>query len=374
MKLQIPTKVGILLWCISCFTLVNAQRIIFSDDFEFGEFKENWRPRPSLSGPDGLVGVRANSSINGVARNSTFGVVMGKTIDGSFTSNALDLVLDLSPAAVPSGEVNLEFWISDNEDNTNPQDGLYLSEDGGANFTQVFSFLPDSWCNNTYGKFAPFDIDELASSAGLQLSENFVIRILQHGESDLSGAQEDGFYIDDVLVYEPAIVYVPLPFQDDFEEEWGNMWSLGDATKTVANPEQVKPTQRVLRLSNSQLSGVANSGEFGVGLYKACEDGFGASVLDLHVDLSPASAPSRQVAFSFWIADNEDNTNPQDGIYFSDDGGRNFQKVQDFLPGLWCNNTYGLLPPIDVDELASSKRLELTDRFVIRIQQFGENL
>lgn len=48
---------------------------------------------------------------------------MGRSSDGVGTANALDLHLNLSAC----NQAVLSFWIRDNRDATNPQDGIWFS-------------------------------------------------------------------------------------------------------------------------------------------------------------------------------------------------------------------------------------------------------
>lgn len=72
------------------FGSVNAQTIIFEDNFEAGVFGAEWTPRPNLDGgQNGIVDIFTNTS-------GASWVRLGKSSDaGGFTTNALDLLLDL---------------------------------------------------------------------------------------------------------------------------------------------------------------------------------------------------------------------------------------------------------------------------------------
>ena len=75
---------------------------------------------------------------------------------------------------------------------------------------------------------------------------------------------------------------------------------------------------------------------------------------------------------SFWISDWFDETDVDDGIYFSNDAGENFNKVFDFDFSNTANNTY-LEYIINISDLANLNSIELTENFVVRFQQRGEN-
>ena len=134
--------------------------------------------------------------------------------DNSGTTNALDLHLNLQGKS----QVNMTFKIHDISDEDNPQDGIYFSNDAVKTFKKVFDFKPESWCDQ-YGQFPPFDIDELARKVNLSFTSQFVIRFQQHDDGDFGYGSivPDGFYLDDVKVYEPKLTYATLPFSDGFE-------------------------------------------------------------------------------------------------------------------------------------------------------------
>ncbi|MCP4574145.1 MAG: T9SS type A sorting domain-containing protein, partial [bacterium] len=85
----------------------------------------------------------------------------------------------------------------------------------------------------------------------------------------------------------------------------------------------------------------------------------------LHVDLSGLS----QVDLDFWWKDFSDETHTADGVYFSDDGGSSFTKVQDLNGASYTNNVWREWN-LDVDALASANGLSLTGTFVVKFQQY----
>ncbi|MEQ9306508.1 MAG: hypothetical protein RJQ14_21525, partial [Marinoscillum sp.] len=176
----------LLLLCILSSLSLHAQDIIFEDDFEGGTtFKTGWTATP---GTEGIVDISTTAAFEGLN-----GVRIGKSSDGGFATNKLDLALDLSAY----DQVELVFNILDFFNEDHDEDGLFLSDDGGSNWEPVFTFKPESWCDNQWGTYQPFDIDKLAAEAGLSLTANFVIRFQQYDNADFNGINdEDGFYID----------------------------------------------------------------------------------------------------------------------------------------------------------------------------------
>jgi PKD repeat protein len=85
----------------------------------------------------------------------------------------------------------------------------------------------------------------------------------------------------------------------------------------------------------------------------------------LHVNLSGQTGADLE----FWWKEFGDETHTQDGVYFSDNGGSSFVKVQDLNGGSYTNNTWYNFQ-LDVDQLASANGLGLTSTFVIKFQQY----
>jgi hypothetical protein len=179
----------------------------------------------------------------------------------------------------------------------------------------------------------------------------------------------DGIYIDDVNVYVPVLTYASLPFSDDFEvltfgSAW--TWSFADQTNTLATIP-TRPSNIV-----DITSGVGFNNSRGVRMGRACSDGsatsdgFATNALDLHLNL----AGQTEVAMTFKINDRSDDTQADDALYFSDDGGVTFVKVF----GFDFSNTDNAYTDytIDINSLAASNNLNLTSQFIVRFQQHGD--
>ncbi|MBL7816114.1 MAG: T9SS type A sorting domain-containing protein [Saprospiraceae bacterium] len=351
-------KFFIVTLCFLSALKIDAQTVIFEDNFETGTLKAEWKAAPNLTGANGVVEVSTDAE-----RNGQYGVRMGKSTagNGAFTTNALDLRLNLAGRT----QLEMTFNIKDISDETHVQDGLYLSNNGGSSFVKVFDFKPDLWCD-AYGQFPPFDIYQLATKNGLTFNNQFIIRIQQYDNDDFCCGDADGFYIDDVKIYIPNLAYATLPFSDDFESGiLGSSWARRFADGTVSPALDVTKPTNVVEVRN----GIGFNSQFAVAMGQECANSlFAANALDLHLNLTPSS----QVELSFIIKDISDETHMQDGIYFSNNGGISFVKVFDFKPSLWCDE-YGQFPPLDVDDLATKAGLTLTPQFVIRFQQYDND-
>lgn len=354
----------IICFLFASYHTLSAQQTIFSDGFESGQFDSTangyWTAHPGDNG--GVIAVDDNLNSIALGHNGVYGVALGRETRGAWTTNALDLHLDLSGQS----QVELSFWIKDTGEDANDEDGIWFSDNGGASFVKVFDFRPNLWVDNEYGQFPPLDLDALAAEKNLMLTDQFIVRFQQYAWYEF-GVR--GIYLDDVSVTVPNISYAILPFEDDFEDG-----SLGTAW-TWANPEfptlttvpgTVVPGGRVMVASNVNGVEASHLGLNGLALGNAIRGAWTTNAIDLHLDLSGQS----QVELNFWIKDTDEATHDEDGIWFSDNGGASFVKVVDFRPNLWVNNAYGPYPPIDLDALAAANNLKLTDRFIVRFQQY----
>ncbi|MEP7265197.1 MAG: hypothetical protein ABI772_11900, partial [Bacteroidota bacterium] len=322
--------------------LVKAQ-LPFYDDFEFGPpfdttLIPGWRLNPNLTGTDGLIDITNVASCAGqfVARigKSTLGA-------GTFTKNGLDLHIDLSNQI----NVDLTFRILSYNDETNPLDGICLSNDNGATFSPViFQFNPQSWCQSDCGQFPPIHLNQLAALANKPFTNQYVIRFQQFDNDDFNCFNDcDGFYLDDVKLYVPSISYATLPYFNDIEAPLGSEWSweFADST-TIGITLATRIRNQAWRTAGSGAGGSAYKLE----LDKTCGAGIlTSSAVDLRLNLS---TQSQGIDLTFDIFSVDEETNVNDGIYFSDNGGLNFQKVYDFVPKTpsnWCQSQWGHFPP-----------------------------
>ena len=347
-----------------------AQDIIFEDDFESGSLGPAWTARPNIDGgSNGIVEprfeVQGNTNIG--FDGSIYTMVMGKTTDlGGNTTNALDLSLDLTGRT----DVELSFWMYSFNEGTDPEDGIYFSDNGGSSFTKVYDFDGDSWSGFLYGQLPPFDVDQLAADNGLTLNDQFVIRWQQRDAGDFVDGfrdAEDGLYIDDVIIRSNPIVYATLPFEDGFESgEFGDSWRRKFASNTIGTTRLGGFAEVRDRVGNDTPTPA--NGNFAAVLGRRNVFQPTTNALDLHLDLSGET----DVELLYRLLDFNDETQPQDAIWFSDDGGATFSRVFSLDGDNWNGFVYGQLPPLDVDQLAADNGLTLTDRFVIRFQQHDQ--
>ena len=89
------------------------------------------------------------------------------------------------------------------------------------------------------------------------------------------------------------------------------------------------------------------------------------SALDLCLNL----AYQKDLELSFWLYSNYEEEDPEDGIWFSNDGGDSFKKAYSF-----DNSRHGKYASfrLNMDSLLLETQQNYSDRFVIRFQQLGD--
>ncbi len=351
--------------------------IPFSDGFEDGNIGPMWQEadasEPSYGQPTapGFAPTRLGSTLFiGSSENSnsgSFQLLNGRSVDGVQTTSALDLLLNLEGQK----EVELRFFLRSYFDETQEQEGLYFSDNGGENFVQVYRFNQGEERQNFYQLSPNIDVDALAEANGLSLSSNFIIRFQQIGTGNFNtSGDEDGFILDDVAVFSPEIEYAILPFEDDFETgTFRPMWSEANPSEPamgVPTAPNFAPHRFGGRVSIFSSTSGANNGSFYTGIGRSSDGNQTTSALDLRLNLEGKN----NVLLRFFWRDVFDQTQEQEGIYFSSDSGNSFVQVVALDPSNNSNQMYSE-QVVDVSALAEANNLSLTSTFVIRFQQIG---
>ncbi len=172
--------------------------ICFYDGFESGTLGTGWT---TYTTDDGRVQVSSSYPYTG-----TYSVLLDdSTSNSTYSGAALTLITDLSGQS----QVDLNFWWREFNDENDPEDGVWISDDDGANWTHVFSFNngPSSYRNDV------IDIDAEAAANGLTLNDQFQISFFFYDNDPIPS---DGYAIDEVLLLcdNPApkvgSIYLPI--------------------------------------------------------------------------------------------------------------------------------------------------------------------
>ncbi len=153
---------------------------LFFDGFELGNLGPDWSITTTN---EGRVQVSPSYPYSG-----TYSVLLDDTTGNSTRSiAALILTHDLSG----QGHINLDFWWREFSDENDSEDGVFISDDYGANWYEVLSFNngPDDFRNEV------IDISAAAAANGLTLNDHFQIKFQFYDNYPIPS---DGYAIDEV--------------------------------------------------------------------------------------------------------------------------------------------------------------------------------
>ncbi len=270
-------------------------------------------------------------------------LIMASRISRNFTANMADLKLNLRNA---SG-VTLNFAWKDFGDETHPEDGIYLSNNGGLSFDKVFDLNGADYPNNSWQKFV-LQLDDLAAASGISYTDTMVLRFQQYDNWTIN---TDGFAFDDIEVIADN-TYANLPYDTGFESgSVDGFWSL-----TTSN------TDGLLAVANTNTPA---AGDFHLLMASNIRSNYTTNQADLRVNLNGALNP--ELAFNW--KDFGDEAHGADGVYFSNDGGVTFAKVFDLNGKNYRDNQWQIFR-LDILSLAASVGMRLSEKFVIRFQQY----
>ncbi len=397
----------------------------YTTGFESGNLDQYWCT--NTENANGRVQVATGNTPRG-----NYHLTMDVVASGTYSTQEATLGLKL---AGKTGVV-LDFWWKEFNDENDAQDGVYFSSNGGASYTLVYSLQngPSAWTNVT------LDVNALAASNGLSLTDNFVVKFQQR---DNYVIPTDGFAFDDISVSSSTVCSVAVAPTNINAAAAG-----GSYTATITSNSNWTVTDNASWVTLSTASGSGN-GTFSVNIaantstvtrsatvtiscggstatitvFQAASapptgcasrayavipysTGFESGTLDQYwcsdtenafgrVQVTNLNAPhsgnnhltmdvttngnySTQeaslglqlagktgVSLSFWFKEFNDENDVADGVYFSSNGGTNYTKVYDLqnAPAAWTNVT------LDVNALATTYGLTLTNNFVVKFQQ-----
>lgn len=121
----------------------------------------------------------------------TYGVDIDTDCDGCGGSTQQAVILHVNLAGEPTAWLN--FWVAEHGDENNPEDGVFISDDGGMTVAQIMSL------NNLTGTYTEFDIDlaTAISTAGMSMVDDFWIIFQSY---DNFSIPTDGYSFDDICV------------------------------------------------------------------------------------------------------------------------------------------------------------------------------
>jgi PKD repeat protein len=203
----------------------------YTTGFESGELDQYWFTQVTA---DGRVQVLSSYT----PHSGVYHLVMDDATSGGYSMTEAWLRVNLAGES----NVDLGFWWKEFGDETHSLDGVYFSDDGGANFVKVQDLNGSSYPNQTWTEF-DLNIDELAAAHGLSFTGTFVIKFQQY---DNYPVPTDGFAFDDVSVAAGGVAPPVAGFSGDptsgcapltvsfTDESTGQIdtwdWDFGDGT------------------------------------------------------------------------------------------------------------------------------------------------
>lgn len=169
----------------------------YTTGFETGALDASWTATSSQPGTNIEViqtGTLIWSTETAVSHSGTYFLGMDYETGGAYNTNQANLHLNTAGA---SG-LRLQFWWAEWNDESEPQDGIYISDNGGVSFSKVLDLNGSSYTDLTWTHFN-LSLDSINTIHGLTFTNNYIIRFQQYDNYYFAGGN-DGFLFDDIEV------------------------------------------------------------------------------------------------------------------------------------------------------------------------------
>lgn len=181
--------------------ITNYAAVPYSTGFESGTLDANWYT--TASSTDGRIQIWDSNTLTwggntATAHTGTMWLGMDNSPGGTFVTTESWMGLDLAG----TNNKRLQFWWSEWNEETHPQDGIYISDNGGTAFTKVLDLNGPSYTDLQWYQF-DMSLDSINAVHGLSFTGTYVIKFQQHDNYYFAGGN-DGFLIDDISVYTPC--------------------------------------------------------------------------------------------------------------------------------------------------------------------------
>ena len=398
----------------------NFVKIPYSTGFENGSLDANWEI--FSSGANGRIQVNTSDQ----PYDGSYHLTMDVSVSGTYVTNEAWIKLDLEGET----EVAMSFYWKEFNDEVHEQDGVFLSSDGGQTFTKVYDLVD----GNAIYREIILDIDDLAFTNGVSLTNKFVIKLQQHDNFPFTN---DGFAFDNISITKsgttPPVAVINGPYtaildtaisfssagSSDLDGSIVSyLWDFGDGNiSTEANPNHsyssaglfnisltvtdndgltdektstaniLDPFDRFAKLpyfngfeeGSSRYIGVRSSTEFGrIHRTTAYSPHSGST----HLTMDVTTNGNYNTNELFVRLDLEGHTNVAFNFYYKE-----FSDESDDLDGVYLSDNDGInfvkvydlvgAPnrtyqqiALDIDQLATENNLTLSSEFVVKIQQY----
>ncbi|MDG1333478.1 MAG: T9SS type A sorting domain-containing protein [Crocinitomicaceae bacterium] len=170
----------------------------FNDGFETASLGPSWTETSTLATGGNTViqtGTLTWSTQTAYSHTGNYFLGMHYPTGGSYNTNQVNLYLNLSGES----NIRLSFWWAEWNDESEAQDGVFVSDDNGLTFTKVLDLPGAAYTDLVYTHF-DMSIDSINAVHGLTMSSQYIVRFQQYDNYYFAGGN-DGHLYDDVSVY-----------------------------------------------------------------------------------------------------------------------------------------------------------------------------
>lgn len=179
----------------------NAQTyatVPFVDGFETGTMGTSWTIYSSLA-TNGILPIQTGtltwSTQTAYSHTGNYFLGMHYPTGGSYNLNQANLHMNLAGES----DLRLDFWWAEWNDESEVEDGIFISDDNGANYVKVLDLPGANYADLVYTHFV-LNLDSINTVHGLTFTSQYIVRFQQYDNYYFAGGN-DGFLFDDIQIY-----------------------------------------------------------------------------------------------------------------------------------------------------------------------------
>jgi hypothetical protein len=177
--------------------VVNYASLPYYQGFESGVLDSNWYATSSIA--TGRIIIWPSDTLiwgGDTAQAYAGDKFLGMDMPTGGTLNLNEAWLGLNTQGASS--LFLSFWWSEWNDETSPEDGVYISSDAGVTFTKVLDLMGGSNTDLNW-VYYNLNLDSINLVHGLSYSPNYVVKFQQYDDYYMGGGN-DGFLFDEINI------------------------------------------------------------------------------------------------------------------------------------------------------------------------------